>query len=375
MAIKIIYTTAIEQKEEPIGKILFFDKYTPSSAIFPYFYLGEKNEIINYRNWPDLVSYLYDKKLGFFTTISGVYQYKNSFQIYSLSSLNGTLTLKFTDVDSVKAIIALDEDRKVFYLENETYNGWNKTLTPKSDIIVNNTTYLFKDTNYYINGINISNNTLATINLNVSSSSLIENLISSNIEFGLYRIQGKTALQSVYYTGIKGKAFALSDSNNLIPGLKTRSQLAGHSHSHTHTINNHTHNMPHIHDLSSHTHGMSHDHRYTDVRNADSMHVGLYAPDIFPATASWDNYDSSKTTEGINGNTSTGDSTSSNTDYATTATTSAPSNNITSDVLNKTTDIDNIYSNNNNLKIGNKTFSETYTVYAYIHGKRYFPDV
>jgi hypothetical protein len=385
MAIKIIYTTQIEQKEEPVGKILFFDKYQPSNPFFPYFYLGEKNETLNYANWPDLVPYLYDKTLGFFTTISSVYQYKNFFNVYSLSASGNIITLNFVDVDSVKALRAIDEDRKLHFMENGNYNNWNRTLTPTSDINIGNSIYLFKSTNYYIESVNI----ISDINANITIISGVNNvnttlLSNKNIEFGLHRIPGKTAFESVLYYGLSGKTISQSDSLDLIGGLRTRSQIMGHAHDHTHTLNNHTHEMPHTHDLSNHTHYMNHRHGYYNVRNGNSYNINPWARNIFGGNpiVSYNNYSSSRQTAyivnpdmSLKDNTET--SSTNSTGAATLSTTSTPSNNITSNILSKTTTVDDINSqiDKKNLKIGDKTFSESYTVYAYIYGKKYLPSI
>lgn len=373
MSFKIIYTTKVEEKEEPIGKIVFFDKYQPSSPSFPYFYLSERNEILNYSNWPDLVPYFYDKTLGFFVTIASVYQYKNNFSVYSLTASNSIITLKFIDTFSVRALRALDEDRKLHFLENNSFSGWNRTFTPTSDITINNVVYLFKDTNYYINDINITSDINATLTFTASVQNVTETLTSGkNIEFGLHRIPGKTRFESVFYSGLKGKAFATSDSLDLIPGVRTRSNLMGHAHDHTHTLNNHTHSFPHTHDLSNHSHYMNHLHGYSDRRNGDLAEVRPWAP-FFIADLGINIFDVSRNTESTRDYTD--GPTNNNTGSPSTSTTSDVSNSITSNVRNKTTDIDNINSNVNNLKIGDKTYAESYPIFAYLYAARYFPPI
>lgn len=380
MAIKIIYTSRIEEKEEPVGKVVIFDKYTQPNPFFPYFYLGEKNEILNYNNWPDLVPYFYRKTLGFFATISGIYQYKNIFNVYSLTASGNVITLKFVDVESVKALKALDEDRKLYFLENNTYENWNRTITPTSNFTINNNNYLFKDTNYYINDITIINDINANLTIINSVANLNETLIlNRNIEFGLHRIPGSTEQQSVIYHGLKGKTLAFSDSLDLIPGLRTRSQIMGHAHDHTHTLNNHTHTMPHTHDLSNHTHYMNHRHGFNDLRNGDPRVVNPWARNIFIEEANpllaFNNYLTSQTTAYVKNRQFTDPPSNNNSGNASVSTTSDASNTNTSNILSRTTDIDNVNSNVNNLKIGDKTFSETYTVYTYIYARKYLPNI
>jgi hypothetical protein len=377
MAIKIIYTSKVEEKEEPVGKIVMFDRYIQPNPFFPYFYLGERNETLNYTNWPDLVPYLYNKTLGFFTTINNIYQYKNLFNVYSLTASGNIITLKFVDVESVKALTALDEDRKLHFLENNTYTNWNRTITSTSDFTINNYNYLFKDTNYYINDITIISATNANLTIINNVPNLNETLITNkNIEFGLHRIPGNTALERVFYHGLKGKTFAFSDSLDLMPGLRTRSQIMGHAHDHTHTLNNHTHTMAHTHDLSNHTHYMNHRHGFNDIRNGDNKDISPWARNpISNPLLSTNNYAISQITGYIKNRQFTDPPSNNNSGAASVSTTSDASNTNTSNILSKTTDKDDINSNTNNLKIGDKTFSETYTVYAYIYARKYSPNI
>ena len=374
MSIKILYTNIEQKDSEPVGKVFLFDKYQTPSAFFPYLHLGEKSQILKYENWPDLVPYLYDKKIGFFTTIAGVYQYKNNFQIYSILSANSLLTLKFIDINSVNVLKALDEDKKMHYMENETNNDWNKTFTPLGDITINGITFLIKGINYYIKDITITNDLLATMTVSISvSNQLVETLIyGKNIEFGLHRIPGQTYSESVFFYSIKGKTFAASDSTNFIPGLRTRSQIIGHTHNHTHNMNNHTHSLSHSHDLSGHVHYMNHQHGYNDVRNGNPYHLAPWDPWVNPTPMGVNNYDIGRGTDHTRDYTDGPNNNS--TQDANTPNTSAPSNNLTTDILSKNISKDDIYSNSNNFKVGNKTFGETYTICAYIYGKRYIPN-
>ena len=376
MAIKIIYTNQIEQEEEPVGKIVLFDKYIQSNPFFPYFYLGEKNEILDYKNWPDLVPYLYNKTLGFFVTVSGIYQYKNFFNVASLTANGNLLSLKFVDVESVKALRAIDEDKKLHFLENNNYTNWNRTITPTSDFTINNINYLFKDTNYYINDITITSDINANLTIINSVPNLNETVLTNkNIEFGLHRIPGNTALEKVFYSGLKGKTFGFSESLDLMPGLRTRSQIMGHAHDHVHTLNEHTHTMFHTHDLSNHAHYMNHYHGYNDLRNGDPRNVNPWAINFNNKFLGVNNYGSSRATQYMRDNSFSGGPSNNTSGASSLSTTSEANNTNSSGVLSKTTDKDDINSNINNLKIGDKTFSETYTVYAYIYARKYLPSV
>ena len=130
MPVNIIYTIKKEDEtasnSDQIGRIVFFDKYSTTSAFFPYFYLGENSQILKYENWPQLVPYLYDKKLNLYIVKNGIGSNVNIFNVYSFSlNQNKILTLNFTDANSLKALGALKEDRDSHYLENNNYTFVN----------------------------------------------------------------------------------------------------------------------------------------------------------------------------------------------------------------------------------------------------------
>jgi hypothetical protein len=375
MAINIIYTNSDDNSlsGDPIGKIIYFDKYSSPSAFFPYFYMGEKSQILNYTNWPDLVPYLYDKKLGVFILANNKYEYKSNFQISGFFNTKGKLTLRFDNNPIMINIInALIEDRTVHYLENNnSYIGWNKTVTPLSDIVYQNKILLYKDTNYYIEDLNIinleQNNSSISINISIKDTFTYTSLNGKNIEFGLHRIPGKTKVQSVFFPGIKGKTFSTTDNVNMICGLRTVSQISGHVHKHIHNLSNHTHAMSHTHDMSNHTHYMQHTHEYSDfyAYNGTTFKVLNGNTKNLHLLASYNDQQRITMETRIN--------TDPNYDNTSVFTGNSLEPNIkqTENVNRMGIDKDNIYTNEANFKVGNKNFSETYTVYGYIYAKKY----
>ena len=374
MSINILYTNASVSTidTDPIGKIVFFDKYQTVSAFFPYFYMGEQNQVLNYSNWPELVPYLYDKKLNIFNPSTNTNT--NIFPISAFSLNNKLLALKFTDQNIIKTISMLDEDRKLYYLENNnSYNNWNRTITPLNNLVFNNKTYLTKDSNFYINNITISAG-FAIIYISVPqfSESILETASTISFEFGLYRIPNNNSFQSVYYSRLKGKYFSLSDYNNMIGGLRTRSTMMGHLHEHIHDMQNHTHAMPHTHDLSNHTHGMSHLHGFRDFKNGDLINVNILNGTGLSVNLVSNNFEQFATT-----------------DFNTNPITGTPSNNLTqnfsdlsviadpnetSNIQVKTTDMNTQYlTNSDYFKVDNKNYAETYTIFPYMFGKKYIP--
>jgi hypothetical protein len=375
MSLKMIYTvieTVTEDEIDNLGKIIIFDKYTPPSPFFPYFYLSEKSETLNHENWPDLVEYLYDRKLGFFATISNLYQYINYFGISSFvySQTDKILTLRFTQNPLNQTLLkAIQEDRDLYYFENGTYSGWNRTITPIIDLKYNNNFVLYKDNNYYIQSVNyLTYNLNISINLNIGNVTQL-NLTNQNFEFGLYRIPNKTRFQSVYYHGLNGKTFCNADNFDLIPGLRTRSQIMGHTHEHVHNMT-HTHTMPHTHDLNNHSHGMIHTHGYYDSTNSSISNVNILDGNSSSQNLTNQSILGTKTTGEYAGLT---DPPNNNITQSYNANSSSPNNNITSGILSRTTNKDDNHTTDINFKVGNKTISGSYTVFPYISAKRYRP--
>lgn len=382
---KIIYATVEVETEEPIGKIILFDKYISPSPFFPYFYMGQENQILNYSNWPDLVSYLYDKKIGVFVYTNDNYVYKDNYQVMSFLNNNGDLTLNFEDPNMVKITKALLEDRLVYYLENNNSNvGWNKTITPLNDIILNNKIFLYKDTNYNIKSLSFTesqNKSSIVIRTNINDNVPLTPLIDKRIEFGLHRIQGKKKNESVIYFGLKGKTFSSTDSTNLLGGLRTRSQLSGHLHSHVHNMNNHTHQMQHTHSLNSHTHDMLHSHSYLDSSppSESQRYSILYGTNFNIPLVSARINRADSTGQMINRIDSLTQLPSVNTDSPNNNFTQNYSENSTVPNINNTSTQnennsiihDDIYTNERNFKYGNKNFSETYTIFPYMYAKKY----
>jgi hypothetical protein len=370
MAIRINYLEIRNQSNAIIGEIEFFDSYKTPSANFPYFYLGEKNTTIIYQNWPNLVEYLYDK------TISTVDINKiatREFPIYSFSNAANIATLNFNDTNTFKAIKALIEDRLAYYIDNNTFVGWNKTITFLNSITISGTTYFTANTTYYIASMTINEQTgTSSITVGSNSVNVVNNSILTNIklEFGLFRIPGQSSNESVYYTGIKGRFLCNNDETVFVGGLKIRSQIMGHAHNHQHSLNNHSHTMSHQHGLNNHTHYMSHNHSYTDDR---SIINGVTFGDSYLKTLSTsltvvDQYrDTSQSTE------FTSSANINITTEASNTTTDSISGSNTSNVLTKSTDDDNsIFSNINlNFKVNSKIIPESYTLYAYFYGGQY----
>lgn len=370
MPIKINYLSLINVDNNEIGQIDFFDSYITPSKDFPYFYIGQRNTILYSTNWPTLVPFLYSQKIKI---INSSKVETNSFLVHSFTNAAGIATLNFTNTNSVAILKGLLEDREAYFLENGTYNDWNKTFTPKTNITNGSITFFTANANYYITNVTVNtvNNTgtIVATAINTTNVTTAYVLTNTEIEFGLFRIPGQSDSQSVYFSGIKGRFIRNNDTNLSLNGLKIKSQIIGHTHEHIHNMNNHTHTMPHTHDLSGHSHYMNHQHDYNDVISNRS---GLgYVRNPFTAESianpPYDTYDVTGYTRDYTNSpniNSTGD--------ASQSTTSVPSNNTTSNVLSRTTNIDNIYSNINNFKVNNKIIPESYTIYPYIYGQTYF---
>jgi hypothetical protein len=368
MPISINYLSLKNQENIKIGEIEFFDSYKITSSSFPYFYLGQKSVTLAHQNWPDLVPYLYEQKATVIDLNKTVY---NTFPIYSFSNTNGIATFNFTNVNVLKILNALIEDKNMYFVDNDNnYSGWGKTITPKTDIAINGTTFFIANNNYYINDIVTQQNS-GYLTVSSGSSIIVNNslLTDKNIEFGLYRIPGKSNIESVYYTMNKGKFFSNNNTNDSLSGLKIRSQILGHAHDHNHNLNNHTHIMQHSHGLNNHTHVMQHSHNYVDLKsNVNQIFVGIdYSKVVSGSYTFSDKYietsSSREFTDGPNNNITSVNSNN---------VTNSISTVITSNINTKTTnDDDDIYSNNYNFKVNNKIIPESYTIYCYIYGGKY----
>ena len=368
MPININYLQLKNQENVQVGEIEFFDSYKPASSVFPYFYLNQKSTVLNYQNWPLLVPYLYDQKICVIDINKTI---NHCFTVYSFSNSNGVATLNFTSESALKVLKALIEDRKSYYLDNNnSYADWNKTITPKIDITVNGIVFFAIGINYYINNVVVENNT-GYITVSSGNATVINNAILTNIkiDFGLYRIPGKSRTEEVYYSMTKGKFLSNTNPDTFLSGLRVRSQIIGHTHNHNHSLNNHTHIMQHTHGLNNHTHYMAHSHEYVDFKsNMNQIFVGdMYTKVVTGGLSLFDQYrqtsQSKEFTDGPNINL---------TSLNVNNTTNSISTNVTLDVSVKTTDDDNgIFSNANNLKINNKNIPESYTVYPYIYGVKY----
>lgn len=369
---KINYLIPSNKNNVLLGKICFLKEYLQPSISFPFFYLNSQNETLNYANWPNLVPYLYEKTLGFFTTVNNNYRFKDTFSVYSfsLTTIN-QIILKFTDPDSVKALRALDEDRKLYFIENNNYTDWYRTFTPLNDFrTADNNVFLFSGLNYRIDSINIQSNNLATITATISNNVIYnEEQIATNrnIQFGLYRIVGKNSNEAVIYNYIENKHFCTSNSNDLIGGLRVRSQIIGHAHEHTHT-QNHTHNLSHTHDLRDHVHYMNHQHGYSDSTSNNvgfGNGAGTFVPGSTPQTLTYriTNFTGEDYTAKPNIN-STGNPNQ--------LITSVPNNNNLTGISAKTINNDGgLFTNSTKFKHGDKNNYDSTVYYAYIFGGSY----
>jgi hypothetical protein len=369
MSVRINYLEIRNQPTIRVGEIEFFDSYKLPSKKFPYFHLGQKNMEISYQNWPNLTSYLFEK------TISVIDINKNltdTFQIYSFSNLNGESTLTFNDINALRVLVALIEDANTYYLENNSYSGWNKTLTFLQSITIGGITYFTANSTYYINSITVNfQNATASITLTSGSLNSVNTttLTGINVEFGLFRIPGKSNLDAVYYTATKGKFLCNNNNNVFINGLNFRSQLLGHTHDHQHNLNNHSHTMAHTHGLNNHTHSMNHTHNYTDNRSSIGV-ISLgdsYLKTLFSSLSVTDQFrNTSQSTE------FTAPPNNNVTGEASITSTNSISHINTSNISAKTINNDGgLYSNNLNFKVNSKIIPESYTIYAYFYGETY----
>ena len=365
MAVSINYLSLNNMDLNLIGQIDFFDQFVLPTRDFPYFFLDQQSTNISYNNWPDLVPYLYLQKIKIVNNDKSLIE---NFKIYSFTASTGTVTLNFTNTDSMKIIRALNEDRLAFFLEYGTYTGWNKTFTPINDITNATVTFFTANQNYYITNILINEiNNTGTITATSSNQTNVTTpyiLNEKYIEFGLHRIPNQTNIQMVYYSGIKGRYFC-NNMNGMFNGLKIRSQMIGHIHEHTHEMSNHTHTLAHSHNIGHHSHYMDHTHNYWEGRSDVNTISTAAWRDGHPITGPYDTYRVTDYTRDYT------DGPTNNSTNNVNVTSNSISNNITSENLVKTTNIDNIYSNDFNLKINNKIIPETYTIFPYIYGKTY----
>jgi len=367
MGIKVNYLTLKNKESINIGQIEFFDSFIETNSFFPYFYMGEKSQVLDYANWPDLVPYFYEQKLKLININK---ETKELFPIYSFTANNGIIKLKFTNSDSIKICKILNEDRKMSFIDNNGYSEWKKTITPLSNITNGTLIFLEKDKNYYINNIIINENDVILDIISPQISNVTNEYILNNInlEFGPYRIPNKTFQESVLYNGTSAKYFINNNLDIFIGNLSLRSQIMGHTHEHTHNMNNHTHILNHTHTLSNHIHNMNHNHNYLDTVNittnvmiGDTSYVNF---SVFSVSGN----NSRSTT---NSNLQATDVPNINvTGQASNITTNSISNNLSGNIIE-----DDIKQNSNgivgSLKIKNVMMPETYSVYAYIFGKRY----
>jgi hypothetical protein len=378
MSIKINYLIPSDKDQALIGRIVFLKNFKQTGVDFPYFYMGEKNQILNKPNWPDLVPYLYDKKIIIFNNNNAI-DYFSIYNCYTEINDTSVFSLEFRDEKSIIALNGLIEDKKMSLLENN--NEWYRTITPSNDIMINNKIILKEKENYKIDDIIMLSPTIIKVNIKINNSDAIRPTLlnNKNIEFGLYRIEGTK--NSIIYNAVTGKYFSTSNSKDFIGGLKTRSQLIEHAHRHIHDIT-HTHTMSHMHDMSNHTHNMQHTHSYSDMTsgpgyiNNGSVMIGTYGNILYTGwNANLPSGPLSVTTKATNltNKTLTDPPIPNITGLPNFNTTSSPDNNVTSEILSKTTELDNKYTNINNFKIGDKNYYNSDVIYVYIFGGSYNP--
>lgn len=379
MSIKINYLIPSNKDQAVVGRLVFLNSFKPPSIGFPYLYIGD-NTTLYYDNWPNLVPFLYDKKLGYFDNNM---RYITSFQINSFSTINGTATLFFTEENSIKAIQNMYEDRQLHFFENNTYTTWNRTITLLSDITINNKTFLISNENYKIENISVNNN-IYSLSVKISNLENIfpaQTLINKTLEYGLYRLEGQRDNQSIYFLGIKSKYFNSPDSTEFMGGLRKFSRIIGHSHDHKHTLNDHKHGMNHNHNMSNHTHGMRHNHGYNDwtsvIFNAiyGPLYIGVYGDYYQGDTV---NLASTQSNISQNTNSSINNTNVPNTNLtgdASVTRTNEPNINVTSNISGEILVRDDIYTTtaNNAFKANNKNYYNTSVCYVYIYGGVYIP--
>jgi hypothetical protein len=374
MPVKVNYLTLKNSETIALGQIEFFDYYIETSSNFPFLNLNQKNVVLQYNNWPELVPYLYEKKIDIVNNGSII----NSFNIATLSITGNNATLNFTNANAIKIITALREDRESYYSDNGTYTGWNKTFTPINDIAYNSVIYFSSGNNFYISNITINSNSASISGTSLQSGSLTDISLSNiSIDFGLYRIPGQiksgaTFTGNIFFNGFNGKYLCSDNGDSLINGLNVKSQMLAHSHRHIHTLNNHTHIFSHRHGMNNHTHNMSHSHSYIDSKSSSgSVYVGTsgahrstqVAPlpsDIYNETFLTDKNNTDTPNINITG-------------LSSVSTTDTIDKNLTSAIIytQTVTPDGDLNSNTDNLKINSVIVPESYTIYAYMYGKKY----
>lgn len=200
---------------QPVGKLSWFEDYTAPSSSFPWFHLGQGDMVVNSTNWPDLVTYLRNKKLKFFN--NGSSSPIDSFNIESYSLTGNVVTLVFTNTTAENAVLtALADDQLI----HGSYTNWK---------ILNLTTTLGVITagEYQITNINAGARTIsfAFTDANISST-----LVSAGIEFYTHRILGSSTTANHYR--ITGRTLmTVGDENGyIVGGLRRRDYSQGHRH-------------------------------------------------------------------------------------------------------------------------------------------------
>lgn len=371
MPLKINNLTLQTTKSAEIGQIEFFDYFRKTDEYFPFLYLNHPQNVLNIVNWPQLVPYLYDRKIELIDNDLNSY---SSFQINTMSAVNSKVTFTFTETKAINVINSLYEDKLYNMSENNGSNvNWNKTFTPLTNIQNDGVVIFYANNNYSIEDITISSNSVSISsmtevqNLNIQTINLVDN----SLEFGLFRLSGGIENGIVSRPSLIGKYLCSNNLNNL-NGLNVKSQLIGHSHLHTHNLNKHIHNFSHTHGMNNHTHGIYHNHDYLDTRSQIPwIYVSQFGPSYGAniANTPFDRYPNVGSATKI----STGQPTNN---------TSGPANVSTTDRSTMmTAGIENVYSSNSvsidsainplGLKINSEIMPESYIVYPYMYGGKF----
>jgi hypothetical protein len=200
---------------QPIGKLSWFEDYAAPSAAFPWFHLGQADAVVSDSNWPELVTYLRNKKLTFFDNGSSIPV--NTFNIESYSLTANVVTLVFTNTTIEKAVLAALADDQ---LVHGSYTNWK---------ILNLTTTLgaIVPGEYQISNINAGSRTISFI---FTAANISSTPVSTTVEFYTHRILGSSTTANHYR--VTGRTLmTVGDENGyIIGGLRRRDTIQGHYH-------------------------------------------------------------------------------------------------------------------------------------------------
>jgi hypothetical protein len=200
---------------QPVGKLSWFEDYIAPSTNFPWFHLGQADVVVDSANWPDLVTYLRNKKLIFFDNGSSIPV--NDFNIESYSLTSNVVTLVFTNTTIEKAVLAALADDQ---LVHGSYTNWK---------ILNLTTTLgaIVPGEYQISNINAGSRTISFI---FTAANISSTPVSTSVEFYTHRILGSSTTANHYR--VTGRTLmTVGDENGyIVGGLRRRDYFQGHIH-------------------------------------------------------------------------------------------------------------------------------------------------